>query len=198
MVKAELEQLVGKDEKILWSGAPKRSAYLWRSFVNLLLPIALLWCCIDIPLFIATVVNPEAGEEGPGVFLIPFLLLHMTPVWLYLFTAFFSFARLKNTGYIITDKSVYVSGGVFALNTQVKPLAKLSTVTISRGLIDRRCKVGSVVLNDDTTTNGGSVNRYSANSQTLLFLPDYEEVFALIRDEQENAYARAHGANEPF
>ncbi len=80
----------------------------------------------------------------------------------------------------------------------VKPLAKLSTVTISRGLIDRRCKVGSVVLNDDTTTNGGSVNRYSANSQTLLFLPDYEEVFALIRDTQEKAYARANGADEPF
>ena len=66
MVKAELEQLVGKDEKILWSGAPKRSAYLWRSFVNLLLPIALVWCCIDIPLFIATVVSPEAsGASAP-------------------------------------------------------------------------------------------------------------------------------------
>ena len=184
MVKSELEQLVGKDEKILWSGAPKRSAYLWRSFVNLLLPIALLWCCIDIPLFIATVVNPETGEEGPGVFLIPFLLLHMTPVWLYLFTAFFSFARLKNTGYIITDKSVYVSGGVFALNTQVKPLAKLSTVTISRGLIDKRCKVGSVVLNDNTTANATRANGYGANSQVLMYLEDYEKVFELIRDTQ--------------
>ena len=184
MVKAELEQLVGKDEKILWSGAPKRSAYLWRSFVNLLLPIALVWCCIDIPLFIATVVNPETGEEGPGVFLIPFLLLHMTPVWLYLFTAFFSFARLKNTGYIVTDRSVYVSGGVFALNTQVKPLAKLSTVTISRGLIDKRCKVGSVVLNDNTTANATRANGYGANSQVLMYLEDYEKVFELIRDTQ--------------
>ena len=184
MVKSELEQLVGKDEKILWSGAPKRSAYLWRSFVNLLLPIALLWCCIDIPLFIATVVNPEAGEEGPGVFLIPFLLLHMTPVWLYLFTAFFSFARLKNTGYIVTDRSVYVSGGVFALNTQVKPLVKLSTVTISRGLIDKRCKVGSVVLNDNTTANATRANGYGANSQVLMYLEDYEKVFELIRDTQ--------------
>ena len=184
MIRPELTQLVGKDEKILWSGAPKRSAYLWRSFVNLLLPIALVWCCIDIPLFIATVVSPEAGEEGPGVFLIPFLLLHMTPVWLYLFTAFFSFARLKNTGYIITDKSVYVSGGVFALNSQVKPLAKLSTVTISRGLIDKRCKVGSVVLNDNTTANATRANGYGANSQVLMYLEDYEKVFELIRDTQ--------------
>lgn len=196
MIRPELTRLVGKDETVLWTGVPNRKAFLWRSAFNLLLPIAIIWSCFDIPLIVSQIRELRAGEDPIGWFLIPFFLLHMLPIWTYLVLLFTSFVRYKNTGYVITNKSVYTSGGVFALNSQVKPLAKLSTVTISRGLIDKRCKVGSVVLNDDTTTNGGSVNRYSANSQTLLFLPDYEEVFALIRDAQERAYARANGADE--
>ncbi|MBR5059966.1 MAG: PH domain-containing protein, partial [Clostridia bacterium] len=103
---------------------------------------------------------------------------------IYLFTVITSFVRLRHTGDIITDKSIYISGGVFAVNTQVKPLAKLSTVTINRGLIEKAAKVGTVVLNDDTTSNVNRANAFSVNSQDLMYLEDHEKVFRLIRDTQ--------------
>lgn len=188
MVRPELEQLVGGNERVLWSGAPNRRAFLLRSMLNILLPISILWCCFDIPVIVDSINDIISGSDTFKWFTIPFFFFHMFPVWLYLGTIITSFVRLRNTGYIITDKSVYISGGVFALNSQVKPLAKLSTVTISRGLIDKWCKVGSVVLNDDTTTNSNRTNFFSANSQDLQFLADYERVFALVRDTQAKAF----------
>ena len=184
MIRPELTQLVGKDETVLWTGVPNRKAFLWRSAFNLLLPIAIIWSCFDIPLIVSQIRELRAGEDPIGWFLIPFFLLHMLPIWTYLVLLFTSFVRYKNTGYVITNKSVYTSGGVFALNTQVKPLAKLSTVTIERGFIDKKMNVGSVVLNDNTTANATRANGYGANSQVLMYLEDYEKVFELIRDTQ--------------
>ena len=184
MIRPELTRLVGKDETVLWTGVPNRKAFLWRSAFNLLLPIAIIWSCFDIPLIVSQIRELRAGEDPIGWFLIPFFLLHMLPIWTYLVLLFTSFVRYKNTGYVITNKSVYTSGGVFALNTQVKPLAKLSTVTIERGFIDKKMNVGSVVLNDNTTANATRANGYGANSQVLMYLEDYEKVFELIRDTQ--------------
>ena len=184
MIRPELTRLVGKDETVLWTGVPNRKAFLWRSAFNLLLPIAIIWSCFDIPLIVSQIREFRAGEDPIGWFLIPFFLLHMLPIWTYLVLLFTSFVRYKNTGYVITNKSVYTSGGVFALNTQVKPLAKLSTVTIERGFIDKKMNVGSVVLNDNTTANATRANGYGANSQVLMYLEDYEKVFELIRDTQ--------------
>lgn len=184
MIRPELTQLVGKDETVLWTGVPNRKAFLWRSAFNLLLPIAIIWSCFDIPLIVSQIREFRAGEDPIGWFLIPFFLLHMLPIWTYLVLLFTSFVRYKNTGYVITNKSVYTSGGVFALNTQVKPLAKLSTITIERGFIDKKMNVGSVVLNDNTTANATRASGYGANSQVLMYLEDYEKVFELIRDTQ--------------
>ena len=184
MINPELENMVGINENVLWSGSPNRKAFFIRSVFNIMLPFAIVWSCIDIPMIIGSINDIQTGEDSMGWFVIPFFLLHMLPVWIYLATVITSFARLKNTGYIITDKSVYISGGVFAVNTQVKPLAKLSTVTINRGLIEKAAKVGTVVLNDDTTSNVNRANAFSANSQDLLYLEDYETVFKLIRDTQ--------------
>ena len=192
MVRHELEQMVGNNETVLWRGAPVRKAFLIRSICNSLLPISIVWGCINIPMIIESINDLRTGEDTMSWFTIPFFLLHMFPVWIYLASVITSFARLKNTGYIITDKSVYISGGVFALNTQVKPLAKLSTVTINRGLIEKMTKVGTVILNDDTTTNSNRANFFSINSQDLLYLSDYEDVFTLIRDTQDKAYSLAN------
>ncbi len=195
MIRHELEQMVGSNETVLWRGAPVRKAFLIRSIFNLLLPISIVWCCIDIPMIIESINDIRTGEDTMSWFTVPFLLLHMFPVWIYLASVITSFVRLKNTGYIITEKSVYISGGVFALNTQVKPLAKLSTVTINRGLVEKMTNVGTVVLNDDTTTNSNRANFFSVNSQDLLYLTDYDNVFKLIRDTQDNAYSLANAGS---
>jgi uncharacterized membrane protein YdbT with pleckstrin-like domain len=195
MIRHELEQMVGSNETVLWRGAPVRKAFLIRSIFNLLLPISIVWCCIDIPMIIESINDIRTGEDTMSWFTVPFLLLHMFPVWIYLASVITSFVRLKNTCYIITDKSVYISGGVFALNTQVKPLAKLSTVTINRGLVEKMTNVGTVVLNDDTTTNSNRANFFSVNSQDLLYLTDYDNVFKLIRDTQDNAYSLANAGS---
>ena len=50
---------------------------------------------------------------GMGLFFTGFLILHLLPVWIYLASVIFLSRRYANTYYIVTDRSIYVSGGVF-------------------------------------------------------------------------------------
>ena len=56
--------------------------------------------------------------ESMNLIMIPFLLFHMMPVWIYLGGMIFTFRRFRNTYYIVSDHAVYVSGGTFTKNMQ--------------------------------------------------------------------------------
>ena len=64
--------------------------FYFESIFNPLLPVATIWLLID-----AGFLSVAMGSAQ--LFMIPFMLFHMMPVWIYLAGVIFSFKKYKNT-----------------------------------------------------------------------------------------------------
>lgn len=195
--KSELELMVGSNEKILWKGKPNKRCFILEGIFNPMLPFALAWFLFD-SLFIATFIGGAATSGAPAVFSIfplIFFLIHLMPVWIYLGGVIFVFRRYQHTEYIVTDKGVYISGGLFSYTCNMKPFTELARVNIHRGIIDQIIGVGDVVLtsnniadyyNSDVRVNGRLVG--TGFGITISDIKDYRKVFELIKKLQEDIY----------
>ena len=193
--KSELELMVGKDEKILWQGKPNKRCFILEGIFNPLLPFALVWFLFD-SLFVATFIGGAATLGAPAVFSIfplIFFLFHLMPVWIYLGGVIFVFRRYQHTEYIVTDKGVYISGGLFSYTCNMKPFTELARVNIHRGIIDQIIDVGDVVLTSNNVADLYSSN-IRANGRPLdvgtiiADIKDYRKVFEIIKKLQEDIY----------
>lgn len=184
----ELTLLIGKGEKILYAGKPDKKCYIFESIFNPLLPFAALWGLFDM-FFIGTAFSSDKADEA-AFFIIPFMALHMMPVWLYLGGALLSFRRYRNTAYIVTDKGIYASGGIFARTYKSKPFAELSHVDLHRGVFDQWFGVGDIITTsaqaNPATMNG---RRTSTNAGISIdSIANYAEVYKLVKQLQEDIY----------
>lgn len=193
--KSELELMVGANEKILWHGRPNKRCFILEGVFNPLLPFALIWFLFDA-FFIAAFVTTGAFSEIPNkfsVFPLIFFMFHLMPVWIYLGGAIFVFRRYKHTEYIVTDKGVYISGGVFSYTCNMKPFTELARVNIHRGIIDQFIGVGDVVLTSNNSADlygsGIRINGIPMNiGTTIADIQDYRRVFEIIKKLQEDIY----------
>ena len=195
--KSELELMVGSNEKILWKGKPNKRCFILEGIFNPMLPFALVWFLFD-SLFIAAFIGGAATPGAPAVFSIfplIFFLFHLMPVWIYLGGVIFVFRRYQHTEYIVTDKGVYISGGLFSYTCNMKPFTELARVNIHRGIIDQIIGVGDVVLTSnniaDYYNSGVRVNGRPVGTGfgiTISDIKDYRKVFELIKKLQEDIY----------
>ena len=187
-----LYSMIGKDEKILWKGKPNLRCFILESIFNPFLPFAIVWALFD-SMFIGLIFLGHSTSKGiPDFTIIPllgFFAIHLMPVWIYLFGVVFSFLRYKHTEFIVTDKGVYASGGVFAQTFEHKPFAELSHVNLHRGIIDQMIGVGDVVL----TSNQDGYNTREAHSLyrgiTICDIASYQYVYQLVKKLQTDIYS---------
>ena len=193
--KTELELMVGKNETILWQGKPNKRCFILEGIFNPLFPFALVWFLVDAFFFTAFISTGIASNIPSNFSFLPavFLLFHMMPVWIYLGGVLFVFRRYKHTEYIVTDKGVYVSGGLFSYTCNMKPFTELARVNIHRGIIDQMIGVGDVVLtsnnvadmyNSNVRVNGRPLNV----GTTIADIADYRNVYEIIKKLQEDIY----------
>lgn len=183
----ELRLLVGDDEKIIYTGKPNKKCFIFESIFNPLLPFALIWGIID---FGVIGFSMTSKDEKAVFFLVPFMLLHLMPVWIYLGGALLSFRRYQNTSYIVTDKAIYASGGVFSRHYNTKPFAELSHVNLHRGIFDQWFGVGDIVTTsaqaNPATMNG---RRTSTNAGISIdSISNYMEVYNIVKKLQQDIY----------
>ena len=184
----ELTLLVGKGEKILYAGKPDKKCFIFESIFNPLLPFAIVWGLFDM-FFIGAAFSSDKADEA-AFFIIPFMALHMMPVWLYLGGALLSFRRYRNTAYIVTDKGIYASGGIFGRTYKSKPFAELSHVDLHRGIFDQWFGVGDIITTS-AQTNPATLNgrRTSTNAGISIdSIANYAEVYKLVKQLQEDIY----------
>lgn len=172
----ELRSMIGYNERILYEGKPDKKCFIFESIFNPLLPFAIVWALFDSS-FIAM------GFQGINFTILPFMLLHMMPVWIYIAGAVFSFRRYRNTYYIVTDKGVYVSSGTFTMNLNTKTFAELSRVDLHRGIFDQMFNVGDVVI----TTNQFTKNN-TPGVIHIASISDYTQVYQLVKKLQQDIY----------
>jgi membrane protein YdbS with pleckstrin-like domain len=180
-MKDELKVLVGEEENILYEGKPDRRCFIFESIFNPMLPFAILWGIIDFGVIGVSLFTME--EKGFLLFIIPFMLLHLMPVWIYLGGVLLSFRRYRNTYYIVTDRAIYVSGGVFTKTFNTKPFAELSHIDLHRGIFDQHFGVADIIATSSQHGVEGTTGAISINS-----ISNYEEVYKIVKKLQTDIY----------
>lgn len=175
----ELKSMVGVDETILYEGKPDKKCFIFESIFNPLLPFAIVWAIIDVK-----IIGINLGMGGMSTVMLPFMLLHMMPVWIYLSGVLFAFKKYKNAYYIVTDHAVYVSSGIFTMNLEAKTFAELSRVNLHRGIFDQIFHVGDVQI----TTNQFTRNNVPA-IMGINSISEYSEVYQLVKKLQKDIYS---------
>ena len=102
-----LRFMVGPDEKILYQGKPDLKCFVFETIFNPSLPIVILWGALDL-----CTRQSHFCERQRKSFFVGFILIHMTPVWIYLSSIIFMARKYRNIEYIVYDKAIYVSGSV--------------------------------------------------------------------------------------
>lgn len=177
----ELKTIIGSNERILYEGKPNKKCYIFESIFNPLLPFALLWAIIDFSILGGAFFDDVFGNIL--FFIIPFIILHMMPVWIYLGGILFTARRYRNTAYIVTDKSIYVSGGVFTRNINAKPFAELSHINLHRGIFDQIFNVGDIIATTNQLTQKGKSVTISIAS-----ISNYIDVYNMVKKLQTDIY----------
>ncbi|MDE5993933.1 MAG: PH domain-containing protein [Oscillospiraceae bacterium] len=178
----DLKNLVGANETVFYEGKPDKKCFIAESIFNKMLPIALVWGIIDFG-FIGSSFSGNF-EGGVNLILIPFFALHLMPVWIYLAGAISSFIRYNNTYYIVTDRAIYISGGVLSKTFKTKPFAEMSHIDLHRGIFDQIFSVGDVIA----TSNQFSNKNGSANIE-ISSIANYSEVFNLVKKLQTDIFS---------
>ena len=177
----ELKMIIGPNEKIFYEGKPNKKCYIFESIFNPLLPFALLWGIIDFSILGVSIF--ASGSGSILLFIIPFMLLHLMPVWIYLGGILFTMRRYKNTAYIVTDRAIYVSGGVFTKNINSKPFAELSHINLHRGVFDQMFNVGDIIATTNQINQNGKSNTINISS-----ISDYVDVYNIVKKLQTDIY----------
>ena len=173
----ELKSMVGTDETVLYEGKPDKKCFIFESMFNPLLPVAIIWALIDSQFL-------GFAMDGMQLFMIPFMLFHLMPVWIYLGGVIFSFRRYKNTYYIVTDHAIYVSNGIFTMNLEAKTFAELSRVNLHRGIFDQMFNVGDIQITTNQFTKKNMPASLNINS-----ISNYTEVYQLVKKLQKDIYS---------
>lgn len=165
-------------EAILWRGKPKKSAFIAAKSLTLM-PIAIVWLCID-----STVIISAFNGQAPW-FIIPFMLLHLMPVWLWLGSMLTAGRRWKNTNYYVTNRRVIIQGGFLAVNETTLFYKDLRNAQVHIGLLGKIFNTGNVVF-DHGIHYGNSRNRDALPTLENLEEPYrvYERIQKIILDIQ--------------
>lgn len=177
----DLKKLIGPDESIYYEGKPNKKCYIFESIFNPLLPFALLWALIDFAVLGGIFMSGEMGNTL--FFIIPFMLIHLMPVWIYLGGVFFTVKKYKNTAYIVTDRAIYVSGGIFAQTFNTKPFAELSRIDLHRGVFDQMFNVGDIIATSNQYSENGRIATIKISS-----ISNYLEVYNMVKKLQTDIY----------
>lgn len=144
-VPMNLEKIIVEGEEVIWSGKPKKSAFIINKVLTML-PIAIIWLLFDSGFIIAFL---SSGETGMLWFIVPFFALHLMPVWIWLSNVLTANKKWKNTEYAITDKRIIISSGFIGMDYQSIYYKDIENVHLKISVIDKILKVGDIYF--DTT-----------------------------------------------
>lgn len=177
----ELKAIIGPNEDILYAGKPNKKCYLYESIFNPLLPIAVIWAIFDFGIIGGGMITDAPGKISGFIF--AFMLLHLMPVWIYLGGVLFTFRRYKNTAYVVTDRAIYISGGILNRTILTKPFAEMSHIDLHRGIFDQMFGVGDVIATSNQLLPNGKNTPIKISS-----IDNYIEVYNLVKKLQTDIY----------
>lgn len=141
------EVVLGNGETILWSGKPKRTAFLATRSLTML-PIAIIWFLLDFGIICSSIADGEMLW-----FIIPFFTLHLMPVWMWLANVITANRRWKNTNYYVTNRRIIIQSGFFAVNEASLFYKDLRNTQVKIGLLDKLFHTGDICFDSNLQQN---------------------------------------------
>ena len=139
--KINVNDVLVNGESIIWSGKPKKSAYIINKFF-IMLPFAIIWLMFD-SIFIISFIASGSFMEMLW-FIISFFALHLMPVWIWLSNVLTAKKNWENTEYYVTDKRIIIESGFIGMNYQTIYYKDIKNVYLRIGVIDKLLKVGDI------------------------------------------------------
>ncbi len=148
-----VEDVLNDDEKVLWRGKPNAKSYVLAAMLKML-PIAIIWLIFDGAFIVGISIGMSHGQIPLSLlgFIIPFFLLHLMPVWMWIFNTVKAFKEVKNLEYAITDRRVIIRSGVIGIDFKFVNYTEIDSVNIKVGFIDRIFKVGDIYINSSVNS----------------------------------------------
>ena len=142
---SQVEDVLEKNETILYRTKPKKSAYIWSAILPMF-PIVVLWAVVDgvfFPMFIG------AWSSTPfstflKVFTCLFFICHLAPVWLWLGNIIKSALEYKNIDYAFTDRRIIIRNGIIGIDFKSIFYTEIDSIDVEVGIIDTILKVGDI------------------------------------------------------
>ena len=185
-----IEDYKENSERILWKGKPNKSVYIKERIFSPLALIALVWLIFDTA-FIGITFKSSANSIP---IMVMFFAMHLIPVWLYLGRVVFSFVSWNNTEYMVTDKAVYITMGIFTTTCDRKTFQEITNTSVHQGIIDKSHDVGDVFITTGfRTTNKGATVRCGIN---FIDIEDYMKVYKLINKTGTDIYSDTQYPND--
>ncbi len=186
--------VLAADEHILWSGKPKKNAFI-ASHSLTMMPIAIVWICFDF-----TAISSIFSSGNIQWFLIGFFALHMMPVWIWLGSLITAPKRWRNTNYYVTNRRIIIQGGFLAVNEKSLFFKEIRSVQNKVGLFDKLSGTGSILFNAEMISgnnkatppsfqyleNAGAV--YQRVQRTVLDMQTDMEYPNALRPEENPGY----------
>ena len=162
------------NEKVIWQGKPKKSAFIFNKIMTMA-PFAILWLLFD-GFFIIMFTGSGILESQPNIlmFLVPFFMFHLIPVWIWLSNILTANRKWKNTKYYITDKRIIIQNGFIAENYQTIYYKEIKNVRLHIGVIDKLLGVGDVHFDVGHAEYNNST---AISGAAFLDIENYKEVY---------------------
>lgn len=151
--KNTIEDVLNSDEKVLWQGKPNAKSYVLAAMLKML-PIAIIWLLIDGFVLTAIITGMVKGQMPTSIlwFVVPFFLLHLLPVWIWIANTVKAVREVKNLEYAVTDKRVIIRSGLIGIDFKFINYTEIDSVNIKVGIIDRIFKVGDIYINSSVNS----------------------------------------------
>lgn len=143
--KTRIEDSLEEDEKILWQGKPLRKSFLLNSFIKLL-PFAIIWLGVDA-FFIVMLCSFTSEIPTPLIiFLCFFFMIHLLPVWIWIYNVISASKRQKIEEYAFTNKRILVKQGFIGSIIISVFYSSIDSVNLKVGIIEKICHVGDIYI----------------------------------------------------
>jgi len=142
-----IEDILEKDEKILYQTKPKKASFILNLVLKPLL-FVIIWLCFDI-VFLAIFFTKIPLNEIPIYFYILlgiFFLIHLIPIWIYISNLIGANKKYKKEEYAFTSYRIIVRKGFITDNFISIPYDSIDSINLHIGIVEKICKVGDLYI----------------------------------------------------
>ncbi len=141
----KVDALLAHDETLLWQGKPNKKAYILSNIIKML-PIAILWLAVDTTMIVLFAKFVPDIPIGAKIGIAAFFVIHLAPVWIWLYNVATASKRHANTEYAFTDKRIIIKTGLIGIDVQNIYYSDIQSINVKVGIADKMLKVGDIYI----------------------------------------------------